>query len=161
MNEPTDEQAATSYIGPKAYVGGLARVTGSARVTGLARVTGSAWVGGSAYVGDSAWVGGLARVTGSAYVGGSAQVGGDGIINKTSDYVCVGPALSSARWTTAHRDRKIGVRVNCGCFSGTVAEFESAIEQTHAKNAPALAQYRAFVALIKAHFAAADMMEQS
>ena len=83
----------------------------------------------------------------------NAQVSGDARIEKASDYLTLGPAASSGRYTTAHKDAKIGVRVNCGCFTGTVDEFAAAIEATHANNPEALKQYRAFVACISAQFA--------
>jgi hypothetical protein len=37
-----------------------------------------------------------------------------------------------------------------GCFTGTMAEFEAAIEKTHKDNADHLAHYRAAVAFFKA-----------
>jgi hypothetical protein len=80
-------------------------------------------------------------------------VSGDAVIEKTSDYITLGPALSSGRFTTAHKDAKIGVRVNCGCFSGSLSEFIKAIETTHKEtNKQAYNQYMAFVAVIKATF---------
>jgi hypothetical protein len=74
------------------------------------------------------------------------------VIEKTSDYLVIGPAKSSGRFTTAHRDSKIGVRVNCGCFTGTVREFSAAIEETHKNNREALEQYRLFCQLIAFNF---------
>ena len=117
-------------------------------------------VSDNARVSGSAWVSGSACVSGSARVFGSAQVSGDGRVSKTRDYITVGPAISSGRITTAHRDSKIGVRVNCGCFSGTIPEFKARIESTHKDHGPALEQYRCFAALIEAHFALADWQDQ-
>ena len=87
-----------------------------------------------------------AQVSGNAWVFGNAQ------IKKTSDYLVLGPAKSSGRFTTAHKDSKIGVRVNCGCFSGTVKEFSEAIEKTHKDNKEHLEQYRLFCQLIAFNF---------
>ncbi len=106
----------------------------------------TAQVSGNARVSDNALVHGDARVY------GNALVYGDAVIAKTSDYLVVGPAKSSGRFTTAHRDSKIGVRVNCGCFSGTVLEFSEAIEKTHKDNREALEQYRLFCQLIAFNF---------
>ena len=111
-----------------------ARVYGNAEVYGNARVSGNA------------------KVSGNACVYGNAVVSGDAFIAKTSDYLVIGPAKSSGRFTTAHRDSKIGVRVNCGCFSGTVHEFSKAIETTHKNNQEALEQYRLFCQLIAFNF---------
>jgi hypothetical protein len=94
----------------------------------------------------------MKNVTENAHVSGSAIVSGDARISKTGDYLVVGPAKSSGRFTTAHIDAKIGVRVNCGCFSGTVREFSEAIEKIHANNPEALAQYRLFCQLIAFNF---------
>ena len=107
---------------------------------------GNAWVSGNALVYDNA------RVYGNARVSGDALVSGNAIIEKTSDYLTIGPAKSSGRFTTAHKDSKIGVRVNCGCFSGTVKEFSEAIEKTHKDNKEHLEQYRLFCQLIAFNF---------
>ena len=105
-------------------------------------------------IATTAQVSGQAWVSGQARVSGSAIIRGDGRVSKPGDYLIVGPAVSSGRFTTAHRDEKLGVRVNCGCFTGTLLEFIQAIEGTHTGNAQRLAQYRAFATLIEAHFGA-------
>jgi hypothetical protein len=103
-------------------------------------------VSGYALVSDDAWV------SGNAQVSGDARVSGNGLIKKTSDYLVIGPAKSSGRFTTAHKDSKIGIRVNCGCFSGTLKEFSEAIEETHKDNKEHLEQYRLFCQLIAFNF---------
>jgi hypothetical protein len=107
---------------------------------------------GDAQVFGNARVSGEARVSGDAWVFGNALVSGNGLIEKTADYLVVGPAKSSGRFTTAHKDSKIGIRVNCGCFSGTVKEFSKAIEETHKDNKEHLEQYRLFCQLIAFNF---------
>lgn len=92
------------------------------------------------------------HVLGNARVFGFIAVSGDALIEKTADYLVIGPAKSSGRLTTAHKDSKIGVRVNCGCFSGTVKEFSEAIEKTHKDNKEHLEQYRLFCQLIASSF---------
>jgi hypothetical protein len=115
-------------------------------------ILGNAEVSDNAEVSGNARVYGNARVTGNAGVYGNAGVSGNGLIQKTSDYLVVGPAKSSGRFTTAHRDSKIGIRVNCGCFSGTVKQFSEAIEETHKDNKEHLEQYRLFCQLIAFNF---------
>ena len=117
-------------------------------------------IGNRTTVCDSATVRDSATVCGSATVRDSAMVCGNGLIQHTRDYIVLGPAISSWRFTTAHRDSKIGVRINCGCFTGTLAEFKASIERTHKDHGPALEQYRCFAALIEAHFALADWQDQ-
>ena len=127
-------------------------ILGNARVYGNAEVYGNARVYDNASVYDNAWVSGNAKVLGTARVYGNAEVRGDAVIEKTSDYLTIGPAKSSGRFTTAHKDAKIGVRVNCGCFSGTIKEFSEAIEKIHKDNKEYLEQYRLFCQLIAFNF---------
>ena len=158
-----------------AWVFGSARVSGNARVHGDAEVAGSAWVFGDAEVFGNAFLAGNARVSGHAHVSGDAHVAGnarvfedarvsgdaglsgDAVVSGNAavagnaDWLIVGPAKSSGRVTTAYRTAT-GVQVNCGCFSGTPAEFLRAIKETHRYSPRYLAQYRAFHALIMANF---------
>lgn len=131
-----------------------ARVSGNARVYDNACVCGKAKVCDNARVYDGAWVYNSAciyddaRVYSGAHVNNSAWVSGDAVICDSADWITVGPSTSSRRFTTAHRDVKLGVRVNCGCFSGSLAEFAAAIEKTHQNSPQDLARYRAFHRLI-------------
>ena len=83
---------------------------------------------------------------------GDARVHGDARVESQTDWLLVGPAKSSGRFTTAYRDTKIGVRVSCGCFTGTAQEFSAQIEATHAGNQQHLQQYRLFCQLIAFSF---------
>lgn len=92
------------------------------------------------YIGPNAWVFDL------------AVIAGDGRVSKPGDYLTLGPSLVSERFVTAHRDAKIGVRVNAGCFSGTIDEFEAAAKETHANNPRQRAQYELFALMFRSHF---------
>ena len=133
-------------------VSGDAWVSGNALVSGDAQVSGNAWVSGDAWVSGNARVYGNAQVYGDAWVSGDAQVYGDARVESQTDWLLVGPAKSSGRFTTAYRDTKIGVRVSCGCFTGTAQEFSAQIEATHAGNQQHLQQYRLFCQLIAFSF---------
>ena len=135
-----------------AHVSGNAYVYGNACVSGKACVSGNAQVYGDARVYDNACVSGNAWVSGKAHVSGNAWVYDNAKIQSTTDYITIGPARSSGRYATAFIDSEIGVRVVTGCFSGSISEFKSAIESTHANNEQNLRQYRGFVAVIEASF---------
>jgi carbonic anhydrase/acetyltransferase-like protein (isoleucine patch superfamily) len=147
-----------AQVSGNAWVSGDARVYGDAWVYGDAQVSGNAWVSGDAQVSGNAWVYGDARVYGDAWVYGDARVYGDAWVygdarvESRADWLLVGPAKSSGRFTTAYRDSKIGVRVSCGCFSGTAQEFSAQIESTHKNNQEHLQQYRLFCQLIALNF---------
>ena len=104
------------------------------------------------------YVASTAKVDLNALVRGDAQVRGDGLIVSSADFIVIGPAISRGRYTTAHVDTQIGVRVNCGCFTGTVAEFGRQINKVHKDDPAALLQYLAFVSLINAHFKARELL---
>ena len=116
------------------------------------QILGNAQVYGNARVFGDALVYGNAQVYGNAWVYGNAQVSGDALIENTTDYIVIGPAKSSGRCTTAHKDLYLGIRVNTGCFSGSLEEFEAAINKTHAGDDEFKRQYLMFVSLIKDHF---------
>ena len=153
-------QKSHAWIFHNAQVYGKAKVFDHVHVSGKARVFDNAWVSDyalvcdNARVYDNAWVYNRARiyddarVYSAAHVYNRAWVGGDAVICDSADWIYVGPSASSRRFTTAHRDAKLGVRVNCGCFSGSLAEFAAAIEKTHQNRPQDLARYRAFHRLI-------------
>jgi len=97
-------------------------------------------------------VGGWVEKETNVEVYGDAWVSGNAQIKSHTDWLLLGPAKSSGRFTTAYLDSKIGVRVSCGCFSGGVQDFSFQIEETHAGNLPHLQQYRLFCQLIAFNF---------
>ena len=147
-----------------AQVFGDAQVFDDAQVFGNACVFDDAWVYdnaqvfddarvfGNARVSDNAWVYDNAQVFDDARVFGNARVSGDARVSKQSQWLLIGPAKSSGRFTTAFVDEKLGVRVVCGCFTGTIAEFSEQIEKSHKDNKEHLEQYRLFCQLIGFNF---------
>ena len=83
--------------------------------------TGDAWVYGNARAYDNALVFGNARVYGKALVFGNAQVFW---VSK----------IGSRLGTTTFFKSKLGVEVSCGCFSGTLEQFEAKVNETHGNN---------------------------
>ena len=111
-----------------AWVSGDARVYGNARVYGDARVYGNAWVSGNALVYGDALVSGDTWVYGDAWVCGDARVFGNAAICTFSGFG------SKFRTTTAFIDKEIGIRVVCGCFTGTLEQFRKQVIQTHGED---------------------------
>ena len=91
-------------------------------------------------------------LVGDAWVSGDARVYGNACVENRSNWLLVGPAKSSGRFTTAYKDTYLGIRVVCGCFTGTVKEFSDQIEKTHKDNKEYLEQYRLFCQLIAFNF---------
>lgn len=135
-----------------AEVSGNAEVFGDAVVCGNAKLSGNAQVYGDAEVSGKAWIFDNAKIHGKTDVSGNARVQGHALLLSHHDYLSIGPAKSSRRFTTAYKDSEIDIRVSCGCFTGTVKEFSDAIEKTHADNKEYLEQYRLFAQLITSNF---------
>lgn len=107
--------------------------------------SGNAWVYGNAEVYRNAFVCGNARVSGDACVSGDARVSGD------ADYIYLKGFGSHNRSTTMFRAKDGNICVSCGCFSGTLEEFESKVKETHGSNKFAR-EYLALVEAAKIHF---------
>ena len=105
---------------------------------------GDCWVGGNARVFEQARVFGNARVYGNALVFGNACVPGNAKIESNDDFIVLGPAKSSGRYTTAYKTQDSKIRVLCGCFVGTPDEFFEAINVTHANSEEFRNQYLDF-----------------
>lgn len=105
----------------------------------------TAWVFGNAWVSGNARVYDDARVFGNAWVYGDAQVSGD------ADYICLKGFGSRNRSTTMFRTKNGDIAVSCGCFGGTLEEFENKVKETHGDNKFAR-EYLALVDAAKIHF---------
>lgn len=106
-----------------------------------ANLSGYAWVSHNALVTDNAWV------TGDAWVSDKARVAGDARVKSQTDWCYFVGFGSSNRTTTAFKC-KVGVKVVCGCFIGTLAEFKDRVERVHGNNEYGL-QYQLVIKLIE------------
>ena len=152
-----------AWLSDNAWVYGNAEVFGNALVRGGALVYGNACVSGDALVYinarvyDNAWVHGNAEVSGNALVCGDAWVSdnacvsGDALVYGDADYIYLKGFGSHNRSTTMFRAKGVNICVSCGCFSGTLEEFESKVKETHGSNKFAR-EYLALVEAAKIHF---------
>jgi len=122
----------TCWIYHNAQVYDNARVSGHALVYGNALVYSNAQVYGSAQVYDSARVYDNARVSDYARVSGNARIY-SGTIKSTNDYMTIGPIGSRDAFTTFFKDED-KIMVSCGCFNGTIQEFETQVKEIHQDN---------------------------
>ena len=126
-----------AWVCGNAQVSDDAQVYGYAQVSDYAQVFGNAWVHGNAQVYGNAWVCGNAQVFGNAWVFGNAQVYdnakvfGNAWVHGTRHYLNLGPIGSRDGYTTIYRDKNKKAIVVCGCFLGSLDEFERAVRKTH------------------------------
>lgn len=168
-------QYGDAWVYRHAQVFGEARVYGNAQVLGNARIFGNALVFEDALVSESAWVydnariysdakvSGTARINGSACISGNAHISGDALVygnawmcgnaqvSSDADYICLKGFGSRNRNTTMFRTENGNICVSCGCFIGTLQEFENKVKETHGNNKFAK-EYLALVEAAKIHF---------
>lgn len=130
-----------AYVGENAYIDGNVLVSGNAVVNGNAHVVGgSVWVCGNAAVNGNAHVSGNVKINGNAYVGRNAKVDGNAYVSENAwvcenyDHITIGPIGSRNGYTSFNRAKDGTTLVVCGCFHGTIEEFETAVRETHGDN---------------------------
>ena len=105
----------------------------------------------------NAWVYGNAEVSGNAWVYGDAGVYGDAEIdnnNKHCGFDCFGSANHHAH---AYLTKENKVEITCGCFRGSIEEFEKRVEETHSGTIYEK-QYKAIIDVIKIKFGLTDLI---
>ena len=68
---------------------------------------------------------------GNAWVSGDARVSGDAEVLNPVHLLTVGAIGSRDGFTTFFRTKEKQIKVSCGCFIGTIAEFAEKVKQTH------------------------------
>lgn len=109
------------------------------------------WIESESNLSDNAWVSGDAQVSGDARVSGNAQVSGDAQVYGNDlhcGFDCFG---SNNRHTHAYMTKSGEVEITCGCFRGSIPEFEQKVHETH-KGTIYERQYMAIIELIKIKF---------
>ena len=98
---------------------------------------------------NDAWVSGNARVFGNAWVSGDADIEND---NEHCGFDGFG---SCNRHTHAYMTKEKKVEIICGCFRGSIEEFEKKVEETHSGTVYEK-QYKSIINVIKIKFGLTD-----
>lgn len=112
---------------------------------------GDAWVYRHAQVFGNAWVRDNACVCGNGIVYGNAWMCSNAQVSSDADYICLKGFGSRNRNITMFRTENGNICVSCGCFIGTLQEFENKVKETHGNNKFAK-EYLALVEAAKIHF---------
>ena len=94
---------------------------------------------------------GDALVYDNARVSGDAQVYGDAQIRSRGDIFWITGLGSRHGTTTIYQNKDGGLTVTCGCFLGTLEEFEAKVKETHGDNLFGR-EYLKLIELAKLHF---------
>ena len=100
---------------------------------------------------NDAWVSGNAQVSGNARVSGNANIKND---NEHCGFDGFG---SCNRHTHAYLTKEKKVEITCGCFRGSIEEFEKKVEETHSGTIYEK-QYKAIINVIKIKFGLTDLI---
>jgi carbonic anhydrase/acetyltransferase-like protein (isoleucine patch superfamily) len=126
-------------------------VYGDARVCGAARVCGDARVYGDACIYNNAWIYDNARVYGDTIIYGDTCICDDAWICGDSDYICFKGFGSENRNTIMFKTKNGDIYVCCGCFRGSLKEFEEKVKETHG-NTKYAKEYLVCIEAAKIHF---------
>ena len=89
-------------------------------------------IGWGAKVCEGAWIGKGAEIVESAWIGAGAHIGAGAVIKYPYNYLTVGAIGSRQDVTTFYRHQDGMIYVWCGCFNGTLDDFETKVHKTHA-----------------------------
>ena len=121
----------SANVSGNANVYSYAKVYGNAVVSGDAGVSGNAEVYGNAEIFGNAMVYDNAKVYSYAEVHGDTKISNDAVIGSRFDACTISGFGSAGRTTTFFKCKDNTIRVNCGCFNGTLDEFRSKVKETH------------------------------
>ena len=125
-------QSGNAWLFDNAEAFGNARLFDNAELSDNARLFDDAVVTDNAVVTGAAFVTGAALLTGDAFVSGDAFVTGAAEVLKSTHVLAIGYIGSRDEVTTFFRTKSNLIHVTCGCFDGSLEEFELAVKNTHA-----------------------------
>lgn len=154
-----------AWVFDNAQISGNARVFDNARISDNARIYDNAWIFGNARVSNtwaysdariSAQVFGNAQVFDNAQISNNAQVFGNAQISNNAQVysskhvLLVGPIGSRNDYTTFYRTEDNKIAVSCGCFIGSIDDFEKQVKEVHGESIHAIV-YKKAIELAKLH----------
>lgn len=117
---------------------------------------GDCWVFGNARVSEDTEISGNAVIWRNAEISGNTEILentvilGNAMVESKRDYICFSPIGSRLRSTTFYKTRDGAIHVRCGCFSGSIEEFQKQVAETHGTNKFAK-EYNLAIELAKIH----------
>ena len=116
-----------------AVVRNSAIVKDYSRINDYARISDRATVSGAAHVYGHASVRGNAKVFGKAVLNTNIMVGKNARISYRHDTLSIGPIGSRDAYTTFYKTVE-GIYVCCGCFNGSLEEFEQRVNDQYGED---------------------------
>lgn len=140
-----------AWISDNACVYGNARIYNNARIYDNVCISGNACVYDDARIYNNVCISGNALIYNNACIYDDARICGDAWIHSETDYLCFKGLGSQNRNTTFFKCKDGHIHVSCGCFSGSIQEFETKVKKTHGDSKYAK-EYLACIEVVKIHF---------
>ena len=125
----TASVAETVHVGKDARIWDRARIWGNARIFDNARIYDNTHIFNNAHIYGNASIWNNARIFDNARICGNAQIYGNVKISRTEQVLTLGPIGSENGTLTAIFDEDGEIWCRRGCFWGTLAEFQKAVEK--------------------------------
>nr|DAT62230.1 MAG TPA: Putative transferase, nesg, ydcK, Structural Genomics.38A [Caudoviricetes sp.] len=142
----------------QAIVKDKAAVIGNAELNNMASAENNCFVSGHAKIKDYAKIGETARISemaqieGLVKIKGNTRISGTALIKKQYDFATVEGFGRTYRKTIFYKCADGVVRVDCGCFRGTIEEFKKIVGKTHKNNKKMKREYLKIAKLMELHF---------
>ena len=141
-----------AFISGRAVIHGNAKVFEQAGIFDKVNISDNVRVYGNAEIYDFVIISDSAKIYGiNTKVIGDAHISNNANISDAFNYVLIKGIGSESRTTTFFKCEDGFIKVNCGCFNGTLEQFEEKVKETHGDNKYAK-EYLAVIELIKIHF---------
>ena len=146
-----------AHIYDHADISGDACIYGNAHISGNAHIYDHVNISGNAHIYDHADIYGDARISGNACIFGNTcsydniSISDNAHISDDADYLYLKGLGSENRNTTFFKCKDGHIHVSCGCFSGSIQEFETKVKKTHGDSKYAK-EYLACIEVVKIHF---------
>ena len=131
-------------------VSGYGHVRDHGSVSGNGSVFDNGCICDHGWIYDNVFVSDHGRVTGNAFVSGNARITGSGSITSDADYVEIKGLGTAHRSTTFFRCKDGRIRVQCGCFYGTINQFRKQVKKT--REGKIAEEYLTIADLMEKHF---------
>ena len=134
-----------------AWISDNARISGNARISDKAHIYDHADISGDACIYGNAHISGNACIFGNTCSYDNISISDNAHISDDADYLYLKGLGSENRNTIFFKCKDGHIHVSCGCFSGTIQEFENKVKKTHGDNKYAK-EYLACIEVVKIHF---------
>lgn len=121
-----------AVIGKGAMIGDGATIGPYAVIGWGTQIGKCAWINNGTWINEEAMIGDDAMIYEAAVIGACARIGAGAVIKYPYDYLTVGAIGSRQDVTTFYRHQDGMIHVWCGCFNGTLDDFEAKVHKTHA-----------------------------